>query len=263
MIKQPHELVLMAESGRLLASVFEALNQLPLEGMSTLQVNDWVERFIVDRLQARPASKGQYGLAYVLNSSIDTVVCHGLPSSKDILRSGSIVNLDITLEKNGYIADSSRMYLIGEVSHQAKRLVRVTNEAMWKGIALVRPGATLGDIGFAINRHAKDAGYSVVKEYCGHGIGREMHEEPQVLHYGHRGAGLELQAGMTFTIEPMINQGRAAIDNHDDGWTVTTRDGKLSAQCEHTVEVTETGVRVLTLRDEERTTARKLLGTLV
>ena len=263
MIKQPHELVLMAESGRLLASVFEALNQLPLEGMSTLQVNDWVERFIVDRLQARPASKGQYGFAYVLNSSIDTVVCHGVPSSKDILRSGSIVNLDITLEKNGYIADSSRMFLIGEVSHQAKRLVRVTNEAMWKGIAAVRPGATLGDIGFAINRHAKDAGYSVVKEYCGHGIGREMHEEPQVLHYGHRGAGLELQAGMTFTIEPMINQGRAAIDNHDDGWTVTTRDGKLSAQCEHTVEVTETGVRVLTLRDEERAIAQKLLGALV
>ena len=262
MIKQPHELVLMAESGRLLASVFEALNQLPLEGMSTLQVNDWVERFIVDRLQARPASKGQYGFAYVLNSSIDTVVCHGVPSSKDILRSGSIVNLDITLEKNGYIADSSRMYLIGEVSHQAKRLVRVTNEAMWKGIAAVRPGATLGDIGFAINRHARDAGYSVVKEYCGLGIGREMHEEPQVLHYGHRGAGLELQAGMTFTIEPMINQGRAAIDNHDDGWTVTTRDGKLSAQCEHTVEVTETGVRVLTLRDEERAIAQKLLGAV-
>lgn len=262
MIKQPHELVLMAESGRLLASVFEALNQLSLEGMSTLQVNDWVERFIVDRLRARPASKGQYGFAYVLNSSIDTVVCHGVPSSKDILRNGSIVNLDITLEKNGYIADSSRMYLIGEVSHQAKRLVRVTNEAMWKGIATVRPGATLGDIGFAINRHAKDAGYSVVKEYCGHGIGREMHEEPQVLHYGHRGAGLELQAGMTFTIEPMINQGRAAIDNHDDGWTVTTRDGKLSAQCEHTVEVTETGVRVLTLRDEERAIAQKLLGAV-
>ncbi len=263
MIKQPHELALMAESGRLLASVFEALNQLPLEGLSTLQVNDWVERFIVDQLQARPASKGQYGFAYVLNSSIDTVVCHGIPSSKDILRNGSIVNLDITLEKHGYIADSSRMFLIGEVSHQAKRLVRITNEAMWKGIAAVRPGATLGDIGFAINRHAKAAGYSVVKEYCGHGIGREMHEEPQVLHYGHRGAGLELQAGMTFTIEPMINQGRAAIDNHDDGWTVTTRDGKLSAQCEHTVEVTETGVRVLTLRDEERATAQKLLGALV
>ena len=263
MIKQPHELALMAESGRLLASVFEALLKVPLEGMTTLQVNDWVERYIVQTLQARPASKGQYGFAYVLNSSIDNVVCHGVPSASDILRNGSIVNLDITLEKNGYIADSSRMFLIGEVSHPAQRLVRVTNEAMWKGIAAVRPGATLGDIGYVIQRHAKAAGYSVVKEYCGHGIGREMHEEPQVLHYGHRGTGLELQAGMTFTIEPMINQGRAAIDNHDDGWTVTTRDGKLSAQCEHTVEVTETGVRVLTLREEERAFAQKLLGTLV
>ena len=251
MIKQPHELVLMAESGRLLASVFEALNQLSLEGMSTLQVNDWVERFIVDRLQARPASKGQYGFAYVLNSSIDTVVCHGVPSSKDILRNGSIVNLDITLEKNGYIADSSRMYLIGEVSHQAKRLVRVTNEAMWKGIATVRPGATLGDIGFAINRHAKDAGYSVVKEYCGHGIGREMHEEPQVLHYGHRGAGLELQAGMTFTIEPMINQGRFETRLLGDGWTAITKDRKLSAQYEHTILVTEDGYEILTLRSDD------------
>ena len=262
MIKTLEEQALMRASGRLLAQVFEALDRLPLEGMSTLQVNDWVERFIVDELHARPASKGQYGFAYVLNSSIDSVVCHGVPSADAVLRSGSIVNLDITLEKGGYIADSSKTYLIGEVDYAAKRLVRVTREAMWKGIGVVRPGATLGDIGFAINRHAKDAGYSVVKEYCGHGIGREMHEEPQVLHYGHRGAGLELQAGMTFTIEPMINQGRAAIDNHDDGWTVTTRDGKLSAQCEHTVEVTETGVRVLTLRDEERAIAQKLLGAV-
>ena len=262
MIKQPHELAFMAESGRLLALVFEALDQLPLEGMTTLQVNDWVERFIVHELKARPASKGQYGFAYVLNSSIDNVVCHGIPSASDILRDGSIVNLDITLEKNGYIADSSKMYLIGEVSHQAKRLVSSTREAMWKGIAMVRPGATLGDIGFAIQRHAKDCGYSVVKEYCGHGIGREMHEDPQVLHYGRRGAGLVLQPGMTFTIEPMINQGRAAIDSSDDGWTVTTRDGKLSAQCEHTVEVTEDGVRVLTLRQEERALLATLPGNV-
>jgi methionyl aminopeptidase len=262
MIKQPHELALMAESGRLLALVFEALDQLPLEGMTTLQVNDWVEHCIVHELKARPASKGQYGFAYVLNSSIDNVVCHGIPSASDILRDGSIVNLDITLEKNGYIADSSKMYLIGEVSHQAKRLVSSTREAMWKGIATVRPGATLGDIGFAIQRHAKDCGYSVVKEYCGHGIGREMHEDPQVLHYGRRGAGLVLQPGMTFTIEPMINQGRAAIDSSDDGWTVTTRDGKLSAQCEHTVEVTEDGVRVLTLRQEERALLATLPGNV-
>src|SRR5690606_4370161 len=213
-------------------------------------------------LKARPASKGQYGFAYVLNSSIDNVVCHGIPSASDILRDGSIVNLDITLEKNGYIADSSKMYLIGEVGHQARRLVSSTRDAMWKGIATVRPGATLGDIGFAIQRHAKDCGYTVVKEYCGHGIGREMHEDPQVLHYGRRGAGLVLQPGMTFTIEPMINQGRAAIDSSDDGWTVTTRDGKLSAQCEHTVEVTGDGVRVLTLRQEERALLATLPGNV-
>ncbi|WNH52395.1 type I methionyl aminopeptidase [Stenotrophomonas oahuensis] len=252
MIKTPEERRLMAESGRLLARVFEALDQLQLEGMSTLQVNDWVERFIVDELQARPASKGQYGFEYVLNTSIDTVVCHGVPSANDILRAGSIVNLDITLEKNGFIADSSKTYLIGEVDYAAKRLVRVTREAMWKGIEVVRPGATLGDIGFAIQQHAKAHGYSVVKEFCGHGIGREMHEEPQVLHYGKRGAGLELEEGMTFTIEPMINQGRAAIDHSDDGWTVTTRDGKLSAQFEHTVLVTADGVQVLTVREGER-----------
>ncbi|WP_282296283.1 type I methionyl aminopeptidase [Stenotrophomonas sp. PS02289] len=252
MIKTPEERRLMAESGRLLARVFEALDTLQLEGMSTLQVNDWVERFIVDELQARPASKGQYGFEYVLNTSIDTVVCHGVPSAHDILRAGSIVNLDITLEKNGYIADSSKTYLIGEVDYAAKRLVRVTREAMWKGIEVVRPGATLGDIGFAIQQHAKAHGYSVVKEFCGHGIGREMHEEPQVLHYGRRGEGLELEEGMTFTIEPMINQGRAAIDHSDDGWTVTTRDKKLSAQFEHTVLVTADGVQVLTLREGER-----------
>ncbi len=252
MIKTPEERRLMAESGRLLAHVFEALDTLQLEGMTTLQVNDWVERFIVDELQARPASKGQYGFEYVLNTSIDTVVCHGVPSAEDVLRAGSIVNLDITLEKNGFIADSSKTYLIGEVDYAAKRLVRVTREAMWKGIEVVRPGATLGDIGFAIQQHAKAHGYSVVKEFCGHGIGREMHEEPQVLHYGKRGAGLELEEGMTFTIEPMINQGRAAIDHSDDGWTVTTRDGKLSAQFEHTVLVTADGVQVLTLREGER-----------
>jgi len=252
MIKTAEEQALMRASGRLLAQVFEALDELSLEGMSTLQVYDWVERFIVDHLHARPASKGQYGFAYALNSSIDNVVCHGVPSPDVILRSGSIVNLDITLEKDGYIADSSKTYLIGEVDYAAKRLVRVTREAMWKGIAVVRPGATLGDIGFAIQQHAKAHGYSVVREFCGHGIGQEMHEDPQVLHYGRRGDGLELEEGMTFTIEPMINQGRAGIDMSDDGWTVTTRDGKLSAQAEHTVLVTADGVEVLTLRADER-----------
>lgn len=252
MIKQPHELAMMAESGRLLASVFEALDQLKLEGMSTLQINDWVEQFIVDTLKARPASKGQYDFPYALNSSIDDVVCHGVPSAADVLRSGSIVNVDITLEKNGYIADSSKTYLVGDVSHQAQRLVRVAYDAMWAGIAAVRPGATLGDVGFAIQRHAKSHGYTIVKEFCGHGIGRQMHEDPQVLHYGRPGTGFTLREGMTFTIEPMLNQGRAAIKNLDDGWTVKTRDGLLSAQWEHTVAVTRQGVKVLTLRHEER-----------
>lgn len=241
----------MATSGQLLAQVFHALDQLPLEGRSTLELNDFVEHMIVDELAARPASKGQYGFAFVLNASIDDVVCHGVPSADDVLRSGQIVNLDITLEKNGFIADSSTTYLVGEVAYPACRLVHTAYQAMWKGIAAVRPGARLGDIGHAIARHARDHGYSVVKEYCGHGIGREMHEDPQILHYGHAGTGLALQEGMVFTIEPMINQGRAAIRSDPEQWPVHTRDGKLSAQFEHTVAVTRSGVRVLTLRPGE------------
>lgn len=251
MIKRPEEIALMATSGQLLAQVFHALDQLPLEGRSTLELNDFVERMIVDELDARPASKGQYGFEFVLNASIDDVVCHGVPSADDVLRSGQIVNLDITLEKNGYIADSSTTYLVGEVAYPARRLVHTAYQAMWKGIAAVRPGARLGDIGYAIARHARDHGYSVVKEYCGHGIGRQMHEEPQILHYGHAGTGMALQEGMTFTIEPMINQGRAAIRSDPDQWPVHTRDGKLSAQFEHTVAVTRDGARVLTLRPGE------------
>ncbi len=251
MIKSPDEIALMAVSGQLLAQVFDALDRLQLEGRSTLELNGFVERMIVDELDARPASKGQYGFEFVLNASIDDVVCHGVPSADDVLRSGQIVNLDITLEKNGYIADSSTTYLVGEVAYPARRLVQATYQAMWKGIAAVRPGARLGDIGHAIARHAHAHGYSVVKEYCGHGIGREMHEDPQILHYGHAGTGLALQEGMVFTIEPMINQARAAIRSQPDQWPVHTRDGKLSAQFEHTVAVTRTGVRVLTLRPGE------------
>ena len=251
MIKTPAEVELMAESGRLLASVFAHLDAQPLLGMSTLQINDLVEAFIVDTLGARPASKGQYGYGFVLNSSRNAVVCHGVPSADEILKDGDIVNLDITLEKNGFIADSSKTYLIGHVHAPAKRLVRTTYEALWKGIRAVRPGATLGDIGHAVEQHAKKAGYSVVRDYCGHGIGREMHEDPQVLHFGKPGRGLTLREGMVFTIEPMINQGRAPVQTEDDGWTVTTVDGKLSAQFEHTVAVTRDGVRVLTLRADE------------
>jgi len=255
MTKTPAEVELMAEAGRRLASVFTHLGGLALAGMTTMEINDRVEAFIVDDLQARPASKGQYGYGFVLNSSRNQVVCHGVPSPDEVLKSGDIVNLDITLEKDGFIADSSKTYLIGTVGPQARRLVRTTYEAMWKGIQAVRPGAKLGDIGFAIERHAKKAGYSVVREYCGHGIGREMHEDPQVLHFGRAGTGVTLREGMVFTIEPMLNQGRRTVRTEDDGWTVVTADGMLSAQFEHTVAVTGDGVRVLTLRPEEKRAA--------
>nr|WP_315467699.1 type I methionyl aminopeptidase [uncultured Undibacterium sp.] len=252
MIKQPDEIALMAEAGKLLAQVFTHLDQCHLIGMSTMQVNDLVDHYITHDLQARPASKGQYGYTYALNSSRNQVVCHGVPSPTEILQNGDIVNFDITLEKHGFIADSSKTYLVGEVAPAAKRLVQVTYEALWKGIKTVRPGARLGDIGFAIESHARKHGYTVVREYCGHGIGREMHEAPEVLHWGKPRTGLTLREGMVFTIEPMINQGKAAVDTEDDGWSVVTVDGKLSAQFEHTVAVTKDGVRVLTLRSDEK-----------
>lgn len=252
MVKTPAEIELMAESGRLLAAVFTHLDGLQLAGRTTMEINDLVEALIAGRLGARPASKGQYGYGFVLNCSRNEVVCHGVPSNTEVLRDGDIVNFDITLEKNGYIADSSKTYLVGEVAPAARRLVATTSEAMWKGIMAVRPGARLGDIGHAIERHAKRAGYSVVRDYCGHGIGREMHEEPQVLHFGKPGTGLHLREGMVFTIEPMLNQGRRTVRTEADGWTVVTTDGKLSAQFEHTVAVTGNGVRVLTLREQEK-----------
>ncbi len=250
-LKSPEQLSLMREAGRLLAQVFAYLDDQIKEGISTMQINDLVERYIVDELKSRPASKGQYGYQYVLNSSLNHVVCHGVPSETQRLKNGDIVNIDITLEKGGYISDSSKTYMIGEVTPLARKLVDETYEAMWQGIRAVKPGATLGDVGYAIQRHAQKHGYSVVREYCGHGIGTEMHEAPQVLHYGRRGEGLVLKEGMTFTIEPMINQGKAKVKTKKDGWTVVTADKKLSAQWEHTVAVTADGFEVLTLRDEE------------
>jgi methionyl aminopeptidase len=254
MVKTLDELALLRVSGRLLASVFEMLDGQELAGMSTLQVNDLVDRFITVDLAARPASKGQYGFKYVLNCSINHVVCHGVPDPGEIIRDGDIINLDITLEKNGFIADSSKTYLVGNAPPAppaARRLVRVAQEAMWQGIKQVRPGAYLGDIGFAIERHAKSNGYAVVREYCGHGIGRQMHEAPHVLNFGRPGTGLKLREGMVFTIEPMLNQGTAKVSTESDGWTVVTNDRKLSAQFEHTVAVTSNGVDVLTLRRDE------------
>lgn len=250
-IKNTEEAGLMRESGRLLAQVFAMLDDFIVSGMTTLEIDAKVEDFIVNTLKARPASKGQYGYQYTLNSSVNEVVCHGVPNSHKVLKPSDIVNIDITLEKGGFIADSSKMYVLEDASPQAKRLVKITYEALWKGIEVVKPGATLGDVGNAVQRHAEAAGYSVVREYCGHGIGREMHEEPQVMHFGKAGAGLVLVPGMTFTIEPMINQGIRKTKLLKDGWTVVTKDKKLSAQWEHTILVTESGYEVLTLRAEE------------
>lgn len=250
-IKSPAEIDLMRHSGKLLAKVFEQLDEFIAVGVSTLEINDFVEDVIVNELSARPASKGQYGYKYVLNSSINEVVCHGVPSPAKKLKDGDIVNIDITLEKGGFIADSSKMYSVGKVSTLAKALVDTTYDAMWKGILAVRPNATTGDIGEAIQKYAEKHGYSVVREYCGHGIGREMHEEPQILHYGKAATGVTLKQGMVFTIEPMINQGSYKTKMKKDGWTVVTRDKKLSAQWEHTILVTSDGFEVLTLRAEE------------
>ncbi|MEW5559897.1 type I methionyl aminopeptidase [Enterobacter asburiae] len=250
-IKTADELARQRHAGELLASVFDMLDVFIQPGVTTMAINNKVEDFIVNELHSRPASKGQYDYPYVLNTSVNEVVCHGIPKETEHLRAGAIVNVDITLEKDGMIADSSKMYLIGDVSPLARRLVNKTYEAMWKGIQVVKPGATLGDIGHAIQKYVEDNGYSVVREYCGHGIGKEMHEDPQILHYGKPGVGDVLREGMVFTIEPMVNQGDSKIKTKKDGWTVVTRDKKLSAQWEHTIAVTADGFEVLTLRKGE------------
>lgn len=250
-IKTADELARQRRAGALLASVFDMLDKHIQPGITTMEINNLAEAFIVNQLHSRPASKGQYDYPFVLNTSVNEVVCHGMPKETEHLKSGAIVNVDITLEKDGLIADSSKMYLIGHVSPLARRLVKKTYEAMWKGIKVVRPGATLGDIGHAIQSYVESNGYSVVREYCGHGVGQEMHEEPQVLHYGKPGEGAVLREGMVFTIEPMVNQGDSRTKIKKDGWTVVTRDKKLSAQWEHTVAVTADGVEVLTLREDE------------
>ena len=245
-LKTAAELALQREAGRLLARVFAMLDDKIVAGMSTLQINDLAERYIVDELQARPASKGQYGFAYVLNTSVNDVVCHGVPSATQLLKDGDIVNVDITLEKHDFIADSSKMYGIGELSFAARQLVDDCYRALWLGIQAVKPGARLGDIGFAIEQFARSKGYSVVREYCGHGIGEVFHEDPQVLHYGRPNTGDVLKTGMCLTVEPMVNAGERHSKLLKDGWTVVTKDRSLSAQFEHTIVVTDTGQEILT-----------------
>lgn len=253
-IKTPEQIEKMRIAGQLTAKVLEAVSQFIKPGMTTMELDTFCERYIIDTLGAKPGSKGQYGYPYSVNTSLNHVICHGMPSTKQILKSGDIVNVDITVIHDGYYGDSSKMFCIGKVPAHAQRLVDVTQQCLYKGIAVVKPGITLGDIGHAIQSHAENNHYSVVREYCGHGIGQKMHEDPQVMHYGTPGTGLTLQEGMVFTIEPMINQGKADIKHiQKDGWNIAiTKDRMLSAQWEHTILVTKNGFEILTLREEEK-----------
>jgi methionyl aminopeptidase len=220
-------------------------------GATTDELDRICHAFIVDQLDAVPAPLNYRGFPRSICTSVNNQVCHGIPGNKR-LKKGDILNIDVTVIKDGYHGDTSKMFCVGEPSVLAKRLIKVTQQAMRVGIDQARPGATLGDIGHAIQTFVERQRFSVVREYCGHGIGREFHEEPQVLHYGKPGDGMELQPGMCFTIEPMVNAGKRFVKLLPDGWTVVTKDRSLSAQWEHSILITEEGHEVLTLRDEER-----------
>ncbi len=250
-IKSAEEIAKMRVAGRLAADVLEMIGEHIQPGVTTDELDRLCHDFITGVQQAVPAPLNYRGFPRSICTSVNHQVCHGIPGPKR-LKKGDILNIDITVIKDGYHGDSSKMFAVGEASIQARRLMKVTQEAMHQGIAQVRPGATLGDIGQAIQRYAEAHSYSVVREYCGHGIGREFHEDPQVLHYGKAGTGLVLEPGMCFTVEPMVNAGKRYIKLLPDGWTVVTKDRSLSAQWEHTILVTEQGHEILTLRAEER-----------
>ncbi|MCP5146320.1 MAG: type I methionyl aminopeptidase [Gammaproteobacteria bacterium] len=249
-IKDEAEIARMRVAGRLAAEVLEMIGPYVVPGVSTDELDQRCHGYIVNEQQAIPAPLNYKGFPKSICTSINHVVCHGIPGPK-VLKAGDIVNIDITVIKDGYHGDTSMMFLLGEPSIRARRLVDTTYECMRLGIDLVRPGARLGDIGAAIQQHAEGRGFSVVREYCGHGIGRQFHEDPQVLHYGTAGTGMELRPGMIFTIEPMINAGKRQVKLLPDDWTVVTRDRSLSAQWEHTVLVTDSGYEVLTRRSDE------------
>ena len=253
-INTPDEIEKMRVAGRLAAEVLEMIGEHVVAGISTEELDRICHDYIVDTQHAIPAPLNYRGFPKSICTSVNHQVCHGIPGNK-VLKDGDIVNIDVTVIKDGFHGDTSKMFLIGKPSILAERLVDITQKAMWKGIELVRPGTRLGDIGHAIQRFVETNGYSVVQEYCGHGIGRGFHEDPQVLHYGTPNTGVTLQPGMTFTIEPMVNAGRRNVKLLPDGWTVVTKDRKLSAQWEHTVLVTPGGYEVLTLRTEERQAA--------
>jgi len=245
-VKTPEQIEKMRVAGRLAAEVLEVVVPHVKPGVTTEELDDVCREHILKVQKAVPANVGYKGFPKTICTSVNHVICHGIPSHSKILKDGDIVNIDVTVIKDGWHGDTSRMYYVGKPDVRAQRLCTVTFEAMMLGIEQVQPGATLGDIGFAIQRHVEANGFSVVREYCGHGIGTVYHEDPQVLHYGQRGTGLRLQKGMTFTIEPMVNAGKPQTRLLPDGWTVVTKDHSLSAQWEHTIAVTDDGFEILT-----------------
>jgi len=245
-IKTPEEIEKMRVAGRLAAEVLHMIKPYVNAGVTTDELNDICHAYIVNEQHAIPAPLNYNGFPKSICTSINHQVCHGIPSDKR-LKEGDIVNIDITVIKDGYHGDTSKMFAVGNPSILAGRVSRISHECMKLGIEMVKPGARLGDIGYAIQQHAEAHNCSVVREYCGHGIGKQFHEEPQVLHYGKPGTGVILEPGMTFTIEPMINAGKRHVKLLPDGWTVVTKDRSLSAQWEHTILVTDTGYEVLTI----------------
>jgi methionyl aminopeptidase len=251
-LKSKNDIAKMRVAGRLAADVLEMIEEYVVPGVTTEELDRICNEYIRKVQKATPANVGYHGFPKTLCTSTNSVVCHGIPTTKEVLKDGDIVNIDVTVIKDGWHGDTSRMYYAGTPSPDAKRLVDVTFDAMMAGINTVRPGARLGDVGHAIQTVAENAGFTIVEEYCGHGIGRIYHEDLQVLHYGRPNTGLLLKEGMTFTIEPMVNAGAADVKLLPDGWTVLTADGSLSAQWEHMLAVTSNGVEILTPWPENR-----------
>jgi methionyl aminopeptidase len=251
-IKTASEIEKMRIAGRLAADVLQMIGQHVKKGVTTNELNQICHDYIVDVQKCIPAPLhyGNPPFPKSICTSVNHVICHGIPADKK-LKDGDSVNIDVTVIADGYHGDTSKMFVVGKPTILADRLIRITQECLYLGINMVKPGAKLGDIGHAIQKHAESHGYSIVREYCGHGIGANFHEEPQVVHYGKPDTGESLEAGMCFTIEPMVNAGKRYSKVLPDKWTVVTKDRSLSAQWEHTLLVTETGVEILTLRDDE------------
>ena len=251
-IKNKNDIEKLRSAGQLAANVLNMITEHVKPGISTGELDDICHDFIVNEQKAVPANIGYNGYEKTSCISVNQVICHGIPNKNKILKDNDIVNIDVTVLKDGWYGDTSKMFLVGKTQPHNEKLVSVTQECLYKAIEIAKPGITLGDIGHVIQSHAEKNHYSVVEDYCGHGIGKVYHEDPQVLHFGKPGTGIELVEGMCFTIEPMINQGTKYTKILSDGWTVETKDGRNSAQWEHTIAITSNGCDVLTKRDEER-----------